>query len=198
MIRLTITAHFKKEINKENIWRPHQNHRNLWILELIFTTHPGWSATMTVTRGFSCAPSWISTDSRNHLLYLKATRWSQWLEWRTEGFSPAHLSSPCKRSTCFMSVSVSQREQVSPWLAARFTEWHRRTSSPWRGFRTQARATAGGPPWHGLRSTTSDLLLLWRPEDDEHVYNQQKQSPFLVRLGLNWLYVRTFIHPTKH
>ncbi len=32
--------------------------------------------------------------------------------------SPLHLSSPCKRSTCFMSMSVSQREQASPWLAS--------------------------------------------------------------------------------
>lgn len=31
---------------------------------------------------------------------------------------PLHLSSPCKRSTCFMSMSVSQREQASPWLAS--------------------------------------------------------------------------------
>lgn len=30
--------------------------------------------------------------------------------------SPLHLSSPCKRSTRFMSMSISQREQASPWL----------------------------------------------------------------------------------
>lgn len=32
--------------------------------------------------------------------------------------SPLHLFSPCKRSTCFMSMSLSQREQVSPWLGS--------------------------------------------------------------------------------
>lgn len=32
--------------------------------------------------------------------------------------SPLHLSSPFKRSTCFMSMSVSQREQVCPWMGS--------------------------------------------------------------------------------
>lgn len=78
---------------------------------------------MTVTLFVCCSPSWISTDSCNHA-ELKATRWSLW---HNQSSRRARRKLRVLRRTSLalvkdqhvsMSMSVSQREQVSPWLGS--------------------------------------------------------------------------------
>lgn len=69
-----------------------------------------------------------------------------------------------RRFLCVLNVLVwspSCGRQLK--VHAEFTEWSRRTSSPWTGSQMLAPVITGGLLWHEHRSTTSGLPLLWTP-----------------------------------